>query len=181
MNLPCRRQPILKSFYPEVKGTNRGGLTTYHGPGQLVLWPVIDIHSSIHARFGVTSYANHLETTTQRLLAELFGIRTSTVRDEPGVWVDASGDKPRKIAAMGVHLRRHVTSLGIAVNVDVAVAGGEDVNPWSRFVPCGLEGKAVTSVASELGSAATGPWDMAKLAARWASIFEEGLVNNKER
>ncbi|KAM4065291.1 biotin/lipoate a/B protein ligase family protein [Hirsutella rhossiliensis] len=179
VRLTHRREPVLQSYYPDVTRTNRGGLTTYHGPGQLVLWPVIDMHSHLHARYGVASYASHLEATTQRLLAELFGIQTSTVRDEPGVWVGASGRRPRKIAALGVHHRRHVTSLGIAVNVDVAVTGGEEVNPWSRFVPCGLQDKAVTSIAAEMEHAPTEPWDMVKLAERWASIFEEGLLNGK--
>ncbi|EQK98534.1 hypothetical protein G6O67_001858 [Ophiocordyceps sinensis] len=179
VSLTHRQEPILQSYYPDVRRTNRGGLTTYHGPGQLVLWPVVDMHSPLHAKFGVASYASHLEATTQRLLAELFGIDTSMVRDEPGVWIGASGHRPRKIAALGVHHRRHVTSLGIAVNVDVAVTGCEDVNPWSRFVPCGLQDKAVTSVAAELGNAPSGSWDMARLAERWASIFEEGLLNGK--
>ncbi|KJZ74824.1 hypothetical protein HIM_05733 [Hirsutella minnesotensis 3608] len=179
VELTRRHEPIVQSRRPEVKKTSRGGLTTYHGPGQLVFWPVIDMHSPLHAKFGVASYAAHLEATTQRLLTELFGIQTSTVRDEPGVWVDASSRHPRKIAAMGVHHRRHVTALGLALNVDIPVTGGQDVNPWARFVPCGLHGKDVTSVAAELGSAGPDTWDLVRIAEHWAAIFEQGLLEGE--
>ncbi|KAF5011097.1 hypothetical protein FDECE_2779 [Fusarium decemcellulare] len=185
--LPHRRDPVPEqSFIPDVRQTARGGLTTYHGPGQLVLWPVLDMHSPLYARYSVLSYAAHLEATTRRLLADLFGLKTYTTRDEPGVWVPTPAGQPaRKIAAMGVHHRRHVTALGIAVNIDVPVEGPEDVNPWARFVPCGLEGKLVTSVAAELrqrdGVEGFGDWDMASLAARWARLFEEGLKDEAKR
>lgn len=179
VSLPDRREPVLRTYHPDLRRTSRGGLTTYHGPGQLVLWPVVDMHSPLHIRHGVASYASHLEATTQRLLAELFGIQTSAVREEPGVWVGASGSRPRKIAALGVHHRRHVTSLGIALNIDVAVSGGEETNPWSRFLPCGLQDKAVTSVAAELGRAPPELWDMLGLAERWATMFEEGLLDRQ--
>ncbi|KAH7316567.1 hypothetical protein B0I35DRAFT_433421 [Stachybotrys elegans] len=183
VDLTRRRQPVRASLQPQVRKTNRGGLTTYHGPGQLVLWPILDMHSPLYPSFGVASYASHLETTTQRLLAQLFGIETFTTRDEPGVWVQtAPGEQMRKIAAMGVHHRRHVTALGIAVNIDVPVTGDEHVNPWARFVPCGLEGKAVTSVAAELGRDADGAWwNVADLATCWAKIFEEGLLDSSKR
>ncbi|KAF4968598.1 hypothetical protein FZEAL_10361 [Fusarium zealandicum] len=185
--LPHRRDPVSEqSFSPDVRQTSRGGLTTYHGPGQLVLWPVLDMHSSLYTRYSVMSYAAHLEATTRRLLAELFDLETYTTRDEPGVWVPAPAGQPeRKIAAMGVHHRRHVTALGIALNIDVPVEGPEDVNPWARFVPCGLDGKLVTSVAAELREKGSverlGDWDMASLAARWARLFEEGLKDDTKR
>ncbi|KAM0439565.1 hypothetical protein ACHAPT_000656 [Fusarium lateritium] len=181
--LPHRRDAAPEhTFIPDVRQTARGGLTTYHGPGQLVLWPVLDMHSPLYARYSVMSYAAHLEATTRRLLAELFGLQTYTTRDEPGVWVPTPAGQPaRKIAAMGVHHRRHVTALGIAVNVDVPVEGSEEVNPWARFVPCGLEGKLVTSVAAELGGSSVKDWDMASLAERWAELFEEGLRDETKR
>lgn len=180
ISLENRRHPISHSFVPEVRKTNRGGLTTFHGPGQLVLWPVLDMHSPLYGRYSVMSYATHLESTTQRLLSTLFNIKTYTTRDEPGVWVtDSSGGPARKIAALGVHHRRHVTALGIAVNIDVPVSGDEGVNPWARFVPCGLEGKLVTSVVAEGGEIKE--WDMEALARRWAKIFEEGLKDGGKR
>ncbi|KAL9566392.1 hypothetical protein ACKAV7_009307 [Fusarium commune] len=187
VSLPHRRSPVNEQiFIPEVKQTSRGGLTTYHGPGQLVLWPVLDMHSPLYAHYSVMSYANHLEATTRRLLACLFGLETYTTRDEPGVWVRTlTGQPERKIAAIGVHHRRHVTALGIAINIDVSVDGPDVVNPWARFVPCGLEGKLVTSVAAELamkdGIARLGGWNTASLAAVWAKIFEEGIVDDTKR
>ncbi|KAF4994954.1 hypothetical protein FGRMN_5445 [Fusarium graminum] len=182
-----RRNPVLEqTFTPVIRQTSRGGLTTYHGPGQLVLWPVLDMHSTLYPHYSVMSYASHLEATTRRLLTELFGLETYTTRDEPGVWVRTPVGQPeRKIAAMGVHHRRHITALGIAVNIDVPVEGPEDVNPWARFVPCGLEDKLVTSVAAELSErnevALLDGWDIASLAARWATLFDEGLANETKR
>ncbi|TWU75162.1 hypothetical protein ED733_004090 [Metarhizium rileyi] len=181
IDLLHRRNPISLRFTPRVKKTNRGGLTTYHGPGQIVLWPVIDMHSALYPKYGVASYANHLETTTQRLLLDLFGIQTYTARDEPGVWATTSGGQERKIAALGVHHRRYVTALGIAVNIDVPVTGGEAINPWARFVPCGLDGRLVTSVAAEVGVDSALGWDLEDLAGRWASLFEEGLMDEAKR
>lgn len=175
-------EPLEQVFYPQVKKTNRGGLTTYHGPGQLVLWPVLDMHSSLYPKYSVATYASHLEATTQQFLSDMFDIETYTNRDEPGVWVKESSGQPRKIAALGVHHRRYVTALGTAINIDVAVKGGEAVNPWARFVPCGLEGKLATSVVAERGSAAQGmSFDLFALAQRWASIFEEGLMDASKR
>lgn len=181
IGLGHRRNPIAHRFTPQVRKTSRGGLTTYHGPGQVVLWPIIDMHSSLYPKYGVASYANHLETTTQRLLSELFGIQTYTARDEPGVWVTTSSGQERKIAALGVHHRRYVTALGIAVNIDVPVTGGEAVNPWARFVPCGLDGRLVTSVAAEVGVDSALGWDLEDLAGRWATLFDEGLVDEAKR
>lgn len=184
VNLVGRSPPVNDRIYtPDIRKTNRGGLMTYHGPGQIVFWPVLDMHSPFYTRYGVASYASHLESTTQRLLAEVFGIRTCISRDEPGVWI--AGDGPqhqRKIAALGVHHRRHVTALGIALNIDVPVVGDELFNPWARFTPCGLEGKQVTSVAAELGSVSgERTWDIPELASLWASMFEEGLLDASKR
>ncbi|KAF7535740.1 hypothetical protein G7054_g5124 [Neopestalotiopsis clavispora] len=158
-------------YAPEVVSAPRGGLATYHGPGQLVFWPVIDLHSPYHRHFTVRDYACLLEKTTIAALArvtkgggkgaaagvEVKGFTT----DNPGVWVrhnhNASaaaasgvGGEDRKIAALGVHLRRHVTGLGVAVNVHMPVQGPEEINPWSRIVACGLEDKGVTNLVTEL-------------------------------
>lgn len=139
-------------FKPEVTHSTRGGLTTYHGPGQLVLWPVLDLRSPLYPPQTVRSYARLLEDTTISVLKSLYGIRCVLDEDNPGVWVRAPGEdaqRARKIAAMGIHLRRHVATLGVAINLDVPVGGGQEVNPWARFVPCGIEGRGVTSVEAE--------------------------------
>ncbi|EGY21257.1 hypothetical protein VD0002_g2458 [Verticillium dahliae] len=144
---------ITKRYTPSVTASPRGGLTTYHGPGQLVLWPVLDLHAPHHANHTVRSYARLLEDTTRALLASLpRPVATTASTADPGVWIAPDDGPPRKIAALGVHLRRHVTALGVALNIDTPVAGPEALNPWARFVPCGLEGKAVTSVRAELGA-----------------------------
>jgi len=179
IELSNRREPIQHTFMPQICKTQRGGLTTYHGPGQLVLWPVLDMHSPLYPNFTVKSYAGHLEATTQRVLHDLFGITTYIDGAEPGVWIAGSnGREDRKIAALGVHQRRYVTSLGLALNVDIAVTGETNVNPWKRFVPCGIEGKGVTSVAAEADDRhKPATWDLEDLSKQWAQVFENGLVD----
>ncbi|KAJ1336072.1 lipoyl(octanoyl) transferase 2 [Microdochium nivale] len=159
-----------KTFTPAVTGAQRGGLATYHGPGQVVLWPVIDLRSPLHRGFSVRDYACLLEKTTIAALAKFGagqsggdGLRGFTT-ENPGVWVrrrrpghgggrHAQGDDERKISALGVHLRRHVTGLGVAVNFGMPVAGPEATNPWARIVACGLGDKGVTSIAAETAAA----------------------------
>ncbi|KAH8662518.1 hypothetical protein BX600DRAFT_437905 [Xylariales sp. PMI_506] len=171
------------SFTPEIVNAPRGGLTTYHGPGQVVFWPVIDLRSPLHRHFTVRDYACLLEKTTIAALARVSNgghrVIQGFTTDNPGVWVrhsegglwshngsivgsgssresasqensDSSGADERKIAALGVHLRRHITGLGVAVNCGMPVSGPEEVNPWARIVACGLEDKRVTSIRDEL-------------------------------
>lgn len=107
-------------------------------------------------------------------LRRLFGIAGFTTSN-PGVWVRGSadsvekGEEERKISALGVHLRRHIAGLGVAVNLGMPVAGPEDTNPWARIVACGLHDRGVTSVAAHLGlSAAPSAQDVAAV---WAEEF----------
>lgn len=154
------------TFRPTVLTSPRGGLATYHGPGQIVLWPVMVINSPSPSSLGykpftVRCYSRLLESTTIALLHRLFGLSAYTT-DDPGVWIGSDRERgARKIAALGIHLRRHVSSLGAAINLDMPVTrvgdapqrGEERVNPWTRFVACGLEGKGVTCVEEELRAA----------------------------
>ncbi|KAI1779222.1 hypothetical protein F4818DRAFT_242458 [Hypoxylon cercidicola] len=166
------------TFVPEVLHAPRGGLATYHGPGQVVLWPVVDLRSPLHARLGVRQYTCVLEQTTIAALRRLFGI-SGFATANPGVWVRPSppggggGGEERKIAALGVHLRRHVAALGVAVNLGMPVAGPEDANPWARIVACGLHGRGVTSVAAHLGLSAAPSAE--RVAAVWAEEFAARL------
>lgn len=175
--------PIQHNATPVIRRTKRGGLTTYHGPGQLVLWPILDMHSSLYPSFSVDSYAHCLEATTSRLLKSLFGLETVASEENPGVWIpDGSGLPKRKIAAMGVHHRRYITGLGIALNIDMPTGGdGEGAagdNPWARFAPCGLASDGVTSLSREAGERyVPDAWDMLKLASAWRELFEEALQN----
>ncbi|KAI6382246.1 hypothetical protein MCOR25_000834 [Pyricularia grisea] len=139
----------------------RGGQMTYHGPGQIVIWPILDLQpaSGGYKNMGVRQYADLLQDVTSELVRNSppLSSRLNIVKTcDPGVWVsETAQEQPRKIAAMGVHLRRHVTGLGVALNLTTpgttANVGRDGVNnvgnnPWLRFVPCGLEGKDVTSV-----------------------------------
>ncbi|KAK4181346.1 putative lipoate-protein ligase [Triangularia setosa] len=143
--------PVTTSHSP------RGGLTTYHGPGQVVLWPVLDIHSKHHKTFTVRCYSRLLESTTIATLEKMFGIKAFTT-DDPGVWVNHTShlnpldQEECKIAALGVHLRRHISGLGTAINIGMPGTDvlDEKVNPWKRIVACGIEGKSVTSVREQL-------------------------------
>ncbi|KAK0737443.1 hypothetical protein B0T21DRAFT_410896 [Apiosordaria backusii] len=130
----------------------RGGLTTYHGPGQVVLWPVLDIHSKHHKQFTVRCYSRLLESTTISTLEKMFSIKAFITAD-PGVWTNVGEEEEeRKIAALGVHLRRHVSGLGTAINVDMppTEVTDERINPWKRIVACGIEGRGVTCVREQL-------------------------------
>ncbi|KAL0937115.1 lipoyl transferase [Colletotrichum truncatum] len=176
-----------REYIPEVIETDRGGLTTYHGPGQIVLWPIIDLHSEYYPHQTVRSYARLLEQTTQAVLADGPGLGTYLSEEDPGVWAESARSRPggqeRKLAAMGVHLRRHISGLGTALNVDVVVDGGEKTNPWARFVPCGLEGKTATSVQTEVGAGTWEAWRAAGderagrewYARRWVDEFAKRL------
>ncbi|KAF3069127.1 putative octanoyltransferase [Daldinia childiae] len=164
-------------FAPEVLHAPRGGLTTYHGPGQAVLWPVIDLRSPLHAHFSVRDYTCLLEKTTIATLRRVYGVAGFTTSN-PGVWVRKDDDLSRdeeKISALGVHLRRHVTGLGVAVNVGVSVTGTEETNPWARIVACGLGDRSVTSIAAQLDLLPTHEIAPEDIAAAWAAEFAERL------
>jgi lipoyl(octanoyl) transferase len=137
--------PMGESWYLsqgiDVVETNRGGRVTYHGPGQLVGYPIM----------GVSDVVAHVRTMERALIAALAtaGIearaRAAEGADYTGVWVE-----DRKIASIGVHVARGVSTHGFAVNVE------NDLQPFEWIVPCGLEGVRMTSVSSELRSPAPG-------------------------
>ena len=117
--------------------SDRGGSVTYHGPGQLVGYPILKLRD--HCQ-GPKAYVARLEETLIRGLAA-FGVPSGRRTGTPGVWVDG-----RKIAAVGVRISQGVTRHGFALNVV------NDLTPFSAVVPCGLAGCGVTSVANETGS-----------------------------
>jgi lipoate-protein ligase B len=146
----------------EIVPTLRGGLTTFHGPGQLVIYPILDLKSpyirnsppgseaicKYPGGLDVRSYISLLESTTISVLKDL-SIQASLTPD-PGVWIPPSpfapkDSQPEKIAAVGVHLRRNITSYGTALNIN------PDLRWFERIVPCGLEGKGTTSVVKQNG------------------------------
>lgn len=120
---------------------NRGGDITYHGPGQLVVYPIFDLD---HFFSDIHKYLRYLEEAVIQTLAE-YGIESGRVEGLTGVWID--GDKPtaRKICAFGVKSSRWVTMHGIGFNVN------SDLSYFSNIVPCGIQDKSVTSMKAELG------------------------------
>ncbi len=121
---------------------NRGGDITYHGPGQIVGYPIFDLD-----RFftDVHKYVRALEEVVIRMLAE-YGLTAGRISEYTGVWLDWESPRPRKICAIGVHLSRWVTMHGFALNVNTELAY------YSHIVPCGIDTsqKPVTSMAAEL-------------------------------
>jgi len=120
---------------------NRGGDITYHGPGQLVVYPIFDLD---HFFSDIHKYLRYLEEAVIQTLLE-FGIESGRVEGLTGVWIE--GDKPtaRKISAFGVKSSRWVTMHGIGFNVN------SDLSYFSHIVPCGIQDKAVTSMEHEFG------------------------------
>jgi lipoyl(octanoyl) transferase len=135
----------------EVHDTDRGGLVTYHGPGQLVAYPIVDLGAygdDVHA------FVRGLEQVMIGALGEA-GVPAQTIAGLTGVWT--KGDPPptlspnpaRKIGSIGLHVSRGITTHGLAVNVD------NDLQPFEWIIPCGIEGVAMTSVARETGGRQT--------------------------
>ncbi|HEU0245772.1 MAG TPA: lipoyl(octanoyl) transferase LipB [Gaiellaceae bacterium] len=127
----------------EIAETDRGGKSTFHGPGQLVCYPILDLHN--HGK-DVKRYVRDLEEALVRTLAafDLEGMRYEGLT---GVWMSPGGGHgPRKIASIGVHVSRWVTTHGYALNVDL------DPAPFTEWITaCGLEDAAFTTMARELG------------------------------
>ncbi|MEK7283087.1 MAG: lipoyl(octanoyl) transferase LipB [Acidobacteriota bacterium] len=128
----------LRSLGVSVEETNRGGQVTYHGPGQLVGYPILNLSPD---RRDVARYLRDLEEVLIRTLAH-FGILAGRVPGLTGVWAGRE-----KIASIGVHLSRWVTTHGFALNVNT------DLSRFGLIVPCGLRGRAVTSMQRLLGRA----------------------------
>jgi lipoyl(octanoyl) transferase len=132
----------------EVRDTDRGGLVTYHGPGQLVAYPIVHLGA-----YGddVHRYVRGLERVTIEALGEA-GVRARTIAGLTGVWTEGeppptiSAKPARKIGSIGLHVSRGVTTHGLAINVN------NDLQPFEWVVPCGIEGVGMTSLARELGA-----------------------------
>lgn len=125
----------LKSLGAEFYRTNRGGLITFHGPGQLMVYPIINLKQF---KPSVRWYVCHLEQTVISLCKE-YGLSAKTTEDT-GVWI---GNE--KICAMGIHAKRYITTHGIALNCDI------DLKWFEHIVPCGLVNKGVTSLSRQTG------------------------------
>jgi len=151
----------------EVHDTDRGGLVTYHGPGQLVAYPIVDLSAydnDVHA------YVRGLERVIIGALGEV-GVPTQTIDGLTGVWT--MGDSPptispnpaRKIASIGLHVSRGITTHGLAINVN------NDLQPFEWIVPCGIEGVSVASMAQALKSDEGPDSVVGTLIAKYAYVF----------
>ena len=123
----------------EIHHVNRGGSVTYHGPGQLVVYPILRLTD--HVR-GVRAYVEQLEETVIQCLRQN-GIAGHRQAKTPGVWV--TGRQEAKIASIGIRVDRGVTMHGVALNVDM------DLSPFRGITPCGLQGCHATSMAEVVG------------------------------
>jgi lipoyl(octanoyl) transferase len=162
----------------EVRDTDRGGRVTYHGPGQLVAYPIVSLRP-----YGddVLEYVRRLERVMIEALAE-HGVPATTIEGLTGVWTQPPGrraDTPRitgeigpstpgerKIGSIGVHVSRGVTTHGLAVNVS------NDLQPFEWIVPCGIEGVAMTSLSRELEAEQDLGAFADTVAARFGAIYD---------
>jgi lipoyl(octanoyl) transferase len=122
---------------------NRGGDITYHGYGQVVGYPILDMDEFFT---DIARYVRILEETVIRMLTA-YGIEGTRIKGLSGVWIEAETERARKICAVGVHLSRWTTMHGFALNVNT------DLTYFEYIVPCGIDDKAVTSMQKELGRA----------------------------
>jgi lipoyl(octanoyl) transferase len=153
---------IGASFYQ----INRGGDITYHGPGQIVVYPVIDLENFFT---DIHQYMRLLEESIIQTLDE-FNIEAGRIKGLTGVWLEADySRKARKICAMGVKTSRWVTMHGLALNVNT------DLNYFNNIVPCGISDKAVTSMEKELNSSQNFQKVKEVLKSKLTSIFEMRL------
>jgi lipoyl(octanoyl) transferase len=132
---------FLKSIQATYVKTDRGGDITYHGPGQLVGYPIFDLDSF---GFGIRDYVQSLENVLIHVLAE-YEIQGEISKDAVGVWLDNDLLTARKIAAIGVKVSRGVTMHGFALNVNT------NLDYFNYINPCGFTDKGVTSMQKELG------------------------------
>jgi lipoyl(octanoyl) transferase len=145
---------------------NRGGDITYHGPGQLVGYPIFDLDNFFT---DIHKYLRYLEEAVILTLAE-YGIESGRIKGSTGVWLDWNNPKARKICALGVRSSRWVTMHGFAFNVN------SDLDYFTNIIPCGITDKAVASLDKELGR----PIDMKevqeKVKKHLSALFEMKLI-----
>jgi lipoyl(octanoyl) transferase len=150
----------------EVAEADRGGGVTYHGPGQLIGYPIVSLKpygDDVHA------YVRRMERLMIEALGEV-GIEAEVIEGLTGVWVGGRPPEGRKIGSIGIHIRRGVTTHGFAINVN------NDLQPFEWVVPCGIEGCQMTSVCRELGAEHDMDALMDIVARRFGEIYEREPV-----
>jgi len=148
---------------------NRGGDITYHGPGQIVGYPILDLDNFFT---DIHKYLRFLEEVIILTLAE-YGLQTQRSPGETGVWLDVGTPFARKICAMGVRASRWVTMHGFALNVNA------DLGYFDNIIPCGIKGKAVTSLNVELGVEIVDEEQVkSKILKHFSELFEAQFLAN---
>ncbi|MRX62550.1 lipoyl(octanoyl) transferase LipB [Maribacter luteus] len=149
---------------------NRGGDITYHGPGQIVGYPILDLDNFFT---DIHKYLRFLEEMVILTLAE-YGLKAERSKGETGVWLDVGTPFARKICAMGVRASRWVTMHGFALNVNA------DLGYFDLMIPCGIKGKAVTSLNVELGQKEISMDEVKeKLLKHFSDLFEAEIIKQK--
>jgi lipoyl(octanoyl) transferase len=157
-----RMKDLDVTFYK----TNRGGDITYHGPGQMVAYPVLDLEQ-YYTDLG--KYMRSLEEAIILTLKE-YGIESGRLPGSTGVWLDADNEKARKICAMGVRSSRWITMHGLALNVN------SDLQFFNYIVPCGIVDKGVTSMERELGRKVDEDEVKRIFVEQFAHVFESNII-----
>ena len=145
---------------------NRGGDITYHGPGQIVGYPILDLENFFT---DIHKYLRLLEETIILTLAE-YGLKGVRSEGETGVWLDVGTPFARKICAMGVRASRWVTMHGFALNVN------SDLGYFDNIIPCGIRGKGVTSLHVELGKKIDEQEVKQKIVKHFANLFQAEFI-----
>lgn len=164
---------LLNEKQLEAKGAtfykiNRGGDITYHGPGQIVGYPILDLENFFT---DIHKYLRFLEEAIILTLEE-YGLKCGRSEGETGVWLDAGTPFARKICALGVRASRWVTMHGFALNVNV------DLGYFDNIIPCGIRGKGVTSLQVELGVEKVDETEVkAKIVKHLTQLFEAEFVS----
>ena len=161
------KEEVLKSKGIAFFKTNRGGDITFHGPGQLVGYPILDLDNFFT---DIHKYLRYLEEIIIKTLSD-FGLNSARSDGETGVWLDLDTPFARKICAMGVRASRWVTMHGFALNINT------DLSYFDYIVPCGIQGKGVTSIAKELKGEVDPSLVKAAVLKHFSEVFEVEIIN----
>ena len=159
-------EEYLKQLGVAYFHVNRGGDITYHGPGQIVGYPVFNLEE---LGLGVKAYVDAIEESIIRTMA-MYGISCERLAGATGVWIEPHSSRARKICAIGVKCSRYVTMHGFALNVNT------DLSYFKMINPCGFTDKGVTSMAQELGSEVDFRQVQAKLLSVMAEVFHLDII-----
>jgi lipoyl(octanoyl) transferase len=160
-------EDYLKSRGATFYKINRGGDITYHGPGQIVGYPILDLDNFFT---DIHKYLRYLEEAVILTLAD-YGITSTRSDGETGVWLDVGSENARKICALGVRSSRWVTMHGFAFNVNC------DLSYFGNIIPCGIVDKSVTSMQKELGKEVDMQEVQQKLKGHLKKLFDFQFVN----